>query len=120
MTFSFDVSFSSHDALKAGVTEPDWHRVVVSAPDRDTAALTACQMVACCTRVADLRRVALWRPACQRTRTIRVSMRVPPVSTWRLSVGHRWSAGAAARSVAGDDLTARGSKSDRGDAGLSA
>lgn len=45
-TWSFDVSFSTHDALKAGVTEIGWHRVVVSALDRDEAALVACQMVA--------------------------------------------------------------------------
>lgn len=46
MTFSFDVAFSSHDALKAGIVELDWHRVVVEAPGRDEAALVACQMVA--------------------------------------------------------------------------
>lgn len=45
--FSFDVAFSTHDALKAGVTELGWHRVVVAANDRTEAALTACQMVAC-------------------------------------------------------------------------
>lgn len=44
--FSFDVAFSSHDWLKRGVTEFDWHRVVVDAPDRDDAALAACQMLA--------------------------------------------------------------------------
>lgn len=44
MTFSFDVAYSTRDALKAGVTEIGWHRVVVSAPDRDEAALLAC----CC------------------------------------------------------------------------
>lgn len=46
MTFSFDVAYSTHEALKAGVVELDWHRVVVSAADRDEAALIACQMVA--------------------------------------------------------------------------
>jgi hypothetical protein len=47
VTFSFDVAFSTHDLLKAGVTEADWHRVVVAADDRDEAALLACQMVCC-------------------------------------------------------------------------
>lgn len=46
MTFSFDVAYSTHDALKAGIVELGWHRVVVEAPDRDEAALVACQMVA--------------------------------------------------------------------------
>lgn len=50
MIWSFDVAFSTHDLLRAGVTEADWHRVVVEAPDRDEAALLACQMVACSTR----------------------------------------------------------------------
>lgn len=46
-SWSFDVAFSTHDALKAGVCELGWHRVVVEAPDRDEAALVACQMVSC-------------------------------------------------------------------------
>lgn len=45
--FSFDVAFSTHDQLKVGVVEADWHRVVVAAVDRDEAALLACQMVCC-------------------------------------------------------------------------
>lgn len=46
MTFSFDVAYSTHDALKTGIVELGWHRVVVEASDRDEAALVACQMVA--------------------------------------------------------------------------
>lgn len=49
--FSFDVTVSTHDLLKAGVTEARipgsrhrHHRVVVEAEDRDTAALIAAQM----------------------------------------------------------------------------
>lgn len=45
VTFSFDVAYSTHDLLKAGVVEAGWHRVVVAAEDRDEAALLACQMV---------------------------------------------------------------------------
>lgn len=55
-TFSFDATVSTHDLLKAGVTEARipgsqhrHHRVVVDAEDRDTAALLAAQMV-CCTQ----------------------------------------------------------------------
>lgn len=50
--FSFDATVSTHDLLKAGVTEARLpgsphrhHRVVVEAEDRDTAALLAAQMV---------------------------------------------------------------------------
>ena len=53
--YSFDATVSSHDLLKAGLTEARLpgsehrhHRVVVAAGDRDTAALLAAQMV-CCT-----------------------------------------------------------------------
>lgn len=46
VTWSFDVEFSTHDALKAGIVELGWHRVVIESDDRDEAALTACQMVA--------------------------------------------------------------------------
>lgn len=63
MIFSFDATVSSHDLLKAGVVEArlpgsphHHHRVVVDAEDRDTAALLACQMVACtaiCTGLYD-------------------------------------------------------------------
>jgi hypothetical protein len=51
MIFSFDVTVSTHNLLKAGVTEAriygspyNHHRIVVAAPDRDTAALVAAQM----------------------------------------------------------------------------
>lgn len=54
MIYSFDATVSSHDLLKSGVVEARLpgsehrhHRVVVAAEDRDTAALLACQMVAC-------------------------------------------------------------------------
>lgn len=47
MTWSFDVAFSTHDALRRGVVELGWHRVVVQASNRDEAALIACQLVAC-------------------------------------------------------------------------
>lgn len=43
--FSFDVSFSTHDLLKEGITEWRWRRVVVAAPDFTEARLIACQMV---------------------------------------------------------------------------
>lgn len=64
--FSFDVTVSTNDLLKQGITEArlgdaikrmyagdslgadhTHHRVVVEAPDRDTAALIACQMAGC-------------------------------------------------------------------------
>jgi hypothetical protein len=52
--YSFDATASTHDLLKLGVTEARMygsqhthHRVVVAAEDRDTAALTAAQMVSC-------------------------------------------------------------------------
>lgn len=61
--FSFDTTVSTHDLLKAGVTEARLpgsqhrhHRVVVAAEDRDEAALLAAQMVLCtgiCTGVYD-------------------------------------------------------------------
>jgi hypothetical protein len=54
LIYSFDVTISTHDLLKAGVTEARlWgspehhHRVVVDAPTRNEAALTAAQMVSC-------------------------------------------------------------------------
>ena len=43
--FSFDVSFSTHDLLKEGITEWRWRRVVVAAKDFTEARLIACQMV---------------------------------------------------------------------------
>lgn len=50
--YSFDATFSTHDLLKAGVTEAripgsqhHHHRVVVEAETRDEAALVAAQMV---------------------------------------------------------------------------
>lgn len=45
MIWSFDVAYSTHAALRVGICELDWHRVVIEAPDRDDAALLACQMV---------------------------------------------------------------------------
>lgn len=52
MIYSFDATVSTHDLLKAGVTEARLpgsrhrhHRVVVDADDRDEAALIAAQMV---------------------------------------------------------------------------
>lgn len=52
--FSFDVTVSTNALLKRGITEArlpgsphHHHRIVVEAEDRDTAALTACQMAAC-------------------------------------------------------------------------
>ena len=62
--FHFDATFSSHDLLKAGVTEARvpgsphrHHRVVVAARTRDEAALLAAQMVCCtvgiCTGIYD-------------------------------------------------------------------
>jgi len=52
--FTFDATISTHDLLKAGVTEARMpgsqhrhHRVVVAAEDRDAAALIAAQMVCC-------------------------------------------------------------------------
>lgn len=61
--FSFDVTVSTHDLLKVGVTAgrffgcpANHHRVVVSADDRDDAALVAAQMASChgvCTGVYD-------------------------------------------------------------------
>lgn len=47
VTWSFDISWSTHDALKAGITELGYNRVVVAADSHDEAALIACQMVAC-------------------------------------------------------------------------
>lgn len=51
MIWSFDATVSTHDLLKAGVTEARipgsqhrHHRVVVEAENRDTAALIAAQM----------------------------------------------------------------------------
>ena len=59
----FDVTVSSHDMLKAGVTaarlpggSERHHRVVVAAGSRDEAALIAAQMASCqevCTGVYD-------------------------------------------------------------------
>jgi hypothetical protein len=53
--FSFDATCSTHDLLKAGVTEARLpgsphrhHRVVVEADTRDEAALIAAQMVSTC------------------------------------------------------------------------
>lgn len=61
--FSFDATVSTHDLLKAGVTEARLpgsphrhHRVVVAADTRDEAALVAAQMVSCqwvCTGLYD-------------------------------------------------------------------
>jgi hypothetical protein len=61
--FSFDATISTHDLLKAGVTEArlpgsehHHHRVIVAAGDRDSAALLAAQMVSCtaiCTGLYD-------------------------------------------------------------------
>lgn len=52
--FSFDVEFSSHDALQRGTValrsvgaEASWHRVVVAAETPEDAELLAAQMVAC-------------------------------------------------------------------------
>lgn len=52
--FAFDATVSSHDLLKAGVTEArlpgsphHHHRVMVEAESRDEAALIAAQMVSC-------------------------------------------------------------------------
>jgi hypothetical protein len=52
--YSFDVTVSSHDLLKRGITEArlpgsphHHHRVVVAADNRDDAALAAAQMAAC-------------------------------------------------------------------------
>jgi hypothetical protein len=52
--FSFDVTVSSHDLLKRGITEArlpgsphHHHRVVIAADNRDDAALAAAQMAAC-------------------------------------------------------------------------
>ncbi len=54
MVFSFDVTVSSHDLLKRGITEArlpgsphHHHRIVIEAPNRDDAALAAAQMAAC-------------------------------------------------------------------------
>jgi hypothetical protein len=53
--FAFDATCSTHDLLKAGVTEArlpgsphHHHRVVVDADTRDEAALIAAQMVSTC------------------------------------------------------------------------
>jgi hypothetical protein len=61
--WSFDTTVSTHDLLKAGVTEArllgsphHHHRVVVAAETRDEAALLAAQMVSCtaiCTGLYD-------------------------------------------------------------------
>ena len=61
--YSFDVTVSTHDLLKVGVTEvrmwgapASHHRVVVAAGSRDEAALVAAQMASCrgvCTGVYD-------------------------------------------------------------------
>lgn len=61
--WSFDVTVSTHDLLKAGVTAGRFagapvnhHRIVVAADTRDEAALIAAQMAAChgvCTGVYD-------------------------------------------------------------------
>ncbi|WP_445183965.1 hypothetical protein ACTXG6_36955 [Pseudonocardia sp. Cha107L01] len=61
--YTFDATASTHDQLRAGVTEAriygsqhSHHRIVVAAPDRDTAALVAAQMVSChhmCTGLYD-------------------------------------------------------------------
>jgi len=52
--YSFDVTVSSHDLLKRGVTEARLpgsshrhHRIVVEATNRDEAALAAAQMASC-------------------------------------------------------------------------
>lgn len=54
MRYSFDVTVTSQDALREGMTEQrlqgsrhEHHRVVVEAPDLDTATLIAAQMAAC-------------------------------------------------------------------------
>lgn len=54
-TYSFDATYSTHDLLKAGVTEARLpgsphrhHRVVVEAETRDEAALIAAQVVSTC------------------------------------------------------------------------
>jgi hypothetical protein len=61
--FSFDVTVSTHDLLKQGVTEArlhgslhTHHRVVVAGRDRNEAALIAAQMASChamCTGLYD-------------------------------------------------------------------
>lgn len=60
--YSFDVTLSTHDLLKERVTEARYnsptkhHRIVIAAPDRNSAALLAAQMVCCyaiCTGVYD-------------------------------------------------------------------
>lgn len=44
--FTIDVAFSTHDLLQAGIICDGVSRVTVLAPDGDTAALIASQMVA--------------------------------------------------------------------------
>lgn len=45
MFWAFDVSFSTHDLLKEGITEWRWRRVVVWEENFTEARLIACQMV---------------------------------------------------------------------------
>lgn len=59
--YSFDVTVSSHDLLRQGVTEArlygsqhTHHRIVVAAESRDEAALIACHMAGCHAMVTGL------------------------------------------------------------------